>query len=104
MKTCQKKLAQADNTVKIDEALPGFLGTVEKRHLFQGNKSKKLKGTGEQRQFWGTENRKKFDFWEQGKMLIFSGDQGSRYPPPPTPHTHTPHSRWKASEIVQTGT
>ena len=51
----------------------------------QGNKILKLKGTGEQRQFWGTgkiENQD-LNFGEQGKMPIFSGEQGNRYP-------HTP--------------
>ena len=46
----------------------------------QGNKSLKLKGTGEQRQFWGTGNieNQDFDF----------GEQGNRYlPPPPPPPT-----------------
>ena len=39
----------------------------------QGNKSLKLKGTGEQRQFGETENTESqdFDFGEQGKMPIF---------------------------------
>ena len=39
----------------------------------QGNKSLKLKGTEEQRQFWGTGNieNQDFDFGEQGKMTIF---------------------------------
>ena len=53
-------------------------------HLFQGNKgtSLKLKGTGEQRLFWGTGNieNEDFDFGEQGKMPIFSGEQGDMYP------------------------
>ena len=49
----------------------------------QGNKSLKLKGTGEQRQFWGIGNieNQDFDFGEQGKMPIFVfREQGNRYP------------------------
>ena len=39
----------------------GVLGTGEKGHLFQGNKGQILRGTGEQRLYWG--NRKQiFDF------------------------------------------
>ena len=64
------------SAVCIFEALPGVLGNREIRPLVsgeQGNKSLKLKGTGEQRQFWGTGNieNQDFDFGEQGKMLIF---------------------------------
>ena len=45
-----------------------------------GNKSLKLKGTGEQRQFWGTGNieNQYFDIGKQGKMPIFLGEQGNR--------------------------
>ena len=79
------------------EALPGFLGNWGIRPFIsgkQGNKSLKVKGTGEQKQFWGTGNieNQDFDFWEQGKMPFFPGEQVNRYPvPPPTPppHTHT---------------
>ena len=42
----------------------------------QGNKSLKLKGIGEQR---NTEDQD-FDLEEQGKMPIFLGEQGNRYP------------------------
>ena len=45
----------------------------------QRNKSLKLKGTGGQRQFWGTGNieNQDFDFGEQGKMPIdfFQGNK-----------------------------
>ena len=49
----------------------------------EGNKSLKLKGTWEQRQFWGIGNieNQDIDFGEQGKMPIFSGEQGNRYSP-----------------------
>ena len=53
----------------------------------QGNKSLKLKGTKEQRQFWGTGNRENqdFDFWEQGKMpMFFSRETREKVPPPST--------------------
>ena len=53
----------------------------------QGNTSLKLKGTGEERQFWGTRNieNQDFDFGEQGKMPIFSGNKGTgRSTSPPT--------------------
>ena len=47
-----------------------------------GNKSLKLKGTGEQRQFGGTGNieHQDFDSGEQGKMSFFSGAKENRYP------------------------
>ena len=52
------------------------------------NKSLKLKGTGEQRQFWGTGNieNQDFDFWEEGKMPIFFFRRTREQVPPPTPH------------------
>ena len=64
----------------IYEALPRVSGE-------QGNKSKKLKGTGDQRQFWGTGNieNQDFDFGEQGKMPIFQGNKGTGTPAPPPP-------------------
>ena len=54
----------------------------------QGNKSLKLKETGEQRQFWGTGNIENQDFYfsEQEKMPIFQENKGTgTYPPPPPP-------------------
>ena len=64
--------------------LPGVLGNKGIRPFIsgeQGNKSPKLKGTGEQRQVWGTGNieNQDFDFREQGKMLIFF--KGTGIPP-----------------------
>ena len=74
-------------------SLSGVFGIREIRPLISGeqpwNKSLKLKGTWEQRQFGGTGNieNRDFDFGEQGKMSIFSRE---RVPPPlPTTHTHT---------------
>ena len=60
----------------------GFWGSGEYGHLFQGNKSLELKGTGKQMQFSGKRNieNQDFDFVEQGKMQFFSGEQGNRYP------------------------
>ena len=56
---------------------------VNKAIYFRGTKEKspKLKGTGEQRQFWGTGNieNQDFNFWEQGKIRFFSWEQ---VPPP----------------------
>ena len=58
------------------EALPGISGNKEIRPFIsreQGNKSLKLKGIWEQRQFGRTGNieNQDFDFREQGKMPIF---------------------------------
>ena len=68
----------------IIEALPGVLGNRGIRPFIsgeQGNKRLKLKGTGEQGQFWGTRNLE-----NQDKMpIFFSGEQGNRYPPPSRP-------------------
>ena len=52
-----------------------FCGTGEKRYLFQRNKGQMLRGTGEQRQNWGTGNIRKqiFDFggtWEQANLFL----------------------------------
>ena len=67
----------------VYEALQGGFGEQGNKAIyFRGtrNKSLKLKGTGEQRQFWGTGNieNQDFDFGEQGKMQIFSGEQENR--------------------------
>ena len=51
----------------------------------QENRSLKLTGTGEERQFWGTGNIEiqDFDFGEQGKMPIcFQGNKGTGAPSP----------------------
>ena len=72
-------------------ALPGVWGNRRIRPFIsgeQGNKSLKLKRTGEQKQFWGTWNIEKqdFDFGEQWKMpIVFRGtrEQVPARPPPP---------------------
>ena len=56
----------------------GFWGAGEKVFISgeQGNKGKIFRGTGEQRQYWGTGNIRKhiFDFWEQvNKPIYFRG-------------------------------
>ena len=68
----------------------GFWGTGENGIYFKetGNKGQLLRGTGEQRHYWATENIRKqiFDFW--GTSQFISGERGNRYhspPPPPTP-------------------
>ena len=67
--------------VNINEALPGVLGNGKKGHLFQGNKGLKIKGTGEQRQFWGTGNigNQDLNFEEQGNKVIHF--RGTGIPP-----------------------
>ena len=67
------------------EALPGVLGYMGIRPFIsgeQGNKSLKLKGTGEQRQFLGTRNidNRDFDLGEQEKMPISQGNKGTGTP------------------------
>ena len=66
----------------FSEALPGVWRNREIRLFIsgeQGNKGLKPKGTGEQRQFWGTGNivNQDFYFGEQGKMPIFQGNKGT---------------------------
>ena len=63
----------------------GFWGTGETGHLFQGNIGQISRGTGEQRQYWGTGNIKKqiFDFWGTRKQAnLFQGNKGTGTPPP----------------------
>ena len=79
--------------IRVD--LPGVLANMGIRPFIsgeQGNNSLKLKGTGEQRQFWGTGNieNQDFDFGEQGKTLIFFRGTREQIPPHPPPPTHTP--------------
>ena len=49
----------------------------------QGNKCQILRGTGEQRQYWGTGNIRKqiFDFWEQGNKPIYFRGTREQVPP-----------------------
>ena len=57
----------------------GLWGTGEKGHLFQGNKGQILRGTGEQKQYWGTVNIRKqiFAFGEQGNKPIYFRGTGT---------------------------
>ena len=61
-----------------------FGGTGEQGQLFQGNKGLKIRGTGEQRQFWrmGNIENQDFVFGEQGKRGSFSWGTGEQAPPP----------------------
>ena len=48
-----------------------------------GNKGQILRGTGEQRQYWGTGNIRKqiFDFWGTGEQAnLFQGNKGTGTP------------------------
>ena len=71
-----------------NEALPGVLGNRGTRVFIsgeQGNKGKILRGTGEQRQYWGTGNIRKqiFYFWGTGEQAnLFQGNKGTGIPPP----------------------
>ena len=71
----------------VNEALPGVLGYRVIRPFIlgeQGNKSLKLKGTGEQRQFWETGNIENQDFGKQGKLpIFFRGTREQILPSPP---------------------
>ena len=71
------------------EALPGVLGNRGIRAFISGehgNKGHILRGTGEQRQYWGTGKNKKtifFDFWGTGEQAnLFKGNKGTGTPPP----------------------
>ena len=49
----------------------------------QGNKGQILRGTGEQRQYWGTGNIRKqiFNFWGTGEQAnLFQGNKGTGTP------------------------
>ena len=71
---------------RYDEALPGVLGSRRKGVFIsgeQGNKGQILRGTGEQRQYWGTGNIRKqiFDFWGTGEQAnLFQGNKGTGTP------------------------
>ena len=74
----------------ITEALPGVLGNRGTRAYFQGNKGPKMRGTGEQRQSWGTGNieNQDFGFGEQGTKAIYFRGTRELVPPPPRLHHH----------------
>ena len=90
------------------EALPGVLGERGIRSFIsgeQGNKSLKLTGKGEQRQFGGTGNieNQDFDFGEQGNADFFQMNKRIQ-PPHPTPPTSpprppTPRAHGRASRV-----
>ena len=72
-----------------------FRGSREQKSKTEGNKRTKA--------IWGN-TEQDFDFGEQGKMPIFSGEQGNRYPTPPPPlppppPTHT-HTHWQGHVTV----
>ena len=75
-------------TSTIGEALPGVLRNRGNRAFIsgeQGNKGQILRGTEEQRQYWGTGNIRKqiFDFWGTGEQAnLFQGNKGTGTPPP----------------------
>ena len=70
-----------------DEAFPGVLEYRGNRAFIsgeQGNKGQILRGTGEQRQYWGTGNIRKHIFrflGNRGTSQFISGEQGNRNPP-----------------------
>ena len=66
-------------------ALQGFGGTGEEIYLFQeneGNKDLQMKGTLEQRKFWGTGNigNDDFDLGTGGQSDLFQGRNGTGTP------------------------
>ena len=69
-----------------NEALPGVLGNRGKRVFISGEQGKKgqiLRGTGEQRHYWGTGNIRKqiFDFWGTWEQAnLFQGNKGTGTP------------------------
>ena len=70
----------------INEALPGVLGNSGTRAFIsgeQGNTGQILRGTGEQRQYWGTGNIKsKFSIYgEQGNKPIYFRGTREQVPP-----------------------
>ena len=70
------------------EALPGVLGNRGNRAFISGehgNKGQILRGTGEQRQYWGTGNIRKqfFNFCGiEEQANLFQGNKGTGTPPP----------------------
>ena len=73
-------------SVFISEALPGGFREQGKQGIFSGEQGKKgqiLRGTGEQKQYWGTGNIRKqiFDFWGTGEQAnLFQGNKGAGTP------------------------
>ena len=74
----------------IYEALPGVLGKRGTRAFIsgeQGNKGQILRGTGEQRQYWGIGSIRKqiSNFGEQENKPIYFKKTREQVPPPPPP-------------------
>ena len=64
----------------------GFGEQGKKGIYFSGADEQIFRGTGEQRQYWGTGNIRKqiFVFWRtEGKNILFQGHNGTGTPPPP---------------------
>ena len=86
-------VSQYENNVlkSTVEALPGVLGNRGTRAFISGehgNKGQFLRGTGEQRQYWGTGNiENKFSiFGEQGNKPIYFRGTREQVPPLGGPH------------------
>ena len=62
------------------EALLRVLGNMGKGHLFKGNKGQMVRGTREQRQYWGTG---KTNFQILGNKPIYFRGTREQVPPPP---------------------
>ena len=63
----------------IIEALPGVFGNRVGKTAFisEGNKGQSLRGTGEQRQYWGKDRKQIFDFGGTGELAnLFQGNEG----------------------------
>ena len=69
------------STATNAEALPRALGNRAFISGEQGNKGKILRGTGEQRQYWGTGNIRKQIFGEQGNKPIYFRGAKEQVPP-----------------------
>ena len=81
---------------------PRGFGEQEKKGIYfwgSGEQRPNLRGTGEQRQYWGTGNIRKqiFDFWGTGEQAnLFQGNKGTGTPRPGRasllikPHLYTP--------------
>ena len=80
---CYQQMKKMITTRYKVEALPGVLGNRGKGYLFEGNKGQILRGTGEQRQYWGTGNiiKQIFDFGEQEKKPIYFRGTREQVPP-----------------------
>ena len=59
------------------EALPGVLGNREKRAFISGEQEQRpnFEGTGEQRQYWGTGNIRKFSIFGHTCDIILDANR-----------------------------